>query len=291
MKEMGVCYAHEHLWIDSPIVREEMPEYHLNDLNLAIQELQSFRAAGGQTCMDAMPGDAGRGLAQLAQLSQITGTHIVASTGAHLAKYYEKNHWSFHESSEAMAQQFITEIETGEIKTGLIKVASGEQWTDRERKTFEAAAQAHQKTGAPILTHTEQGLLALEQAALFQKEGVKLSHVVLSHTDRTPDIGYHREILSTGVCVEYDSAFRWKEDRNPTRDLILQLIPEFPGQILLGMDAARKSYWKSCGGTPGLDYLLTDFKRVLMQRGLSESQWTNIMIHNPAAAYSFRSRF
>lgn len=125
---------------------------------------------------------------------------------------------------------------------------------------------------------------------MFKENGVDLGHVVLSHTDRRSDLGYHREILSTGVNVEYDSGFRWQVwQGNPTRDLVLDLIEEFPNQIMLGMDAARKSYWKSYGGGPGLTWLLNDFSDELREHGLAQEQWERIFIVNPARAYQFAS--
>ena len=40
-----------------------------------------------------------------------------------------------------------------------------------QEKLFAAAAQAHRRTGAPILTHTEQGALGLEQIARLHDGG------------------------------------------------------------------------------------------------------------------------
>lgn len=195
--------------------------------------------------------------------------------------------------ADACAALFSDEIEIGidandlngpdrlplSIRAGLIKVASGETWGRREEVLFEAAAIAHRATGAPILTHTEQGELALEQIVSLQRHDADLSHVVLSHTDRKPDIGYHWEILSTGVKVEYDSAFRWKSG-NPTRDLVERLFPDFPSQIMLGMDAARAGYWKSYGGGPGISFLLTEFP-------LPAELFNAIINRNPATTYTF----
>lgn len=164
-------------------------------------------------------------------------------------------------------------------RAGLIKIASSDRWERREDVLFEAAARAHIETGAPILTHTENGELAVEQISCLLKHGVDITHVVISHTDRKPDIPYHREILSTGVRVEYDSAFRWKSG-NPTRDLIETLFPDFPSQIMLGMDAARAAYWKSYSGAPGLSYLLNDFP-------LPKDIYSAVFIQNPAHAYQF----
>jgi phosphotriesterase-related protein len=156
---------------------------------------------------------------------------------------------------------------------------------------FRAAATAHRATGAPILTHTEEGTRALEQIALLREAGADLEHVVLSHTDRKADIEYHRAILQSGVRVEYDSAFRWKgEQPNPTLELLRVLMAEFPNQIMLGMDTARRSYWKSYGGAPGISFLLTDFRRLMHEAGVSDNSIKRIFVDNPAQAYAFTTR-
>jgi phosphotriesterase-related protein len=182
-------------------------------------------------------------------------------------------------------------VQRTQHRAGVIKVASGREFDVRTTKMFRAAAMAHRTTGAPILTHTEEGTLALEQIALLRDAGADLEHVVLSHTDRKADIQYHRAILQSGVRVEYDSAFRWKgEQPNPTLELLRVLVEEFPSQIMLGMDAARRCYWKSYGGAPGLSYLLTNFRRQMHEAGISNSAIEGIFVHNPAQAYAFSKR-
>lgn len=138
-------------------------------------------------------------------------------------------------------------------RAGVIKIATDTRFHDRERRLFAAAAATHRRTGAPVLTHTEQGTLGLEQVDLLRTLGVDLRHVVLSHLDRQPDPAYHRAILASGVRVEYDSAFRGKPGAgNPTLDLVIELLRDFPDQIsMLGMDAARRGYWTSYGVCPG----------------------------------------
>jgi phosphotriesterase-related protein len=118
------------------------------------------------------------------------------------------------------------------------------------------------------------------------KLGADLPHVVISHVDRCQDIGYNRELLQTGVRVEYDSAFRWKEDTNWTYKLLEALLPDFPDQITMGMDAAKTSYWQSYGGKPGLNFLLTTFKDELQKMGLGQ-YYEKIFFKNPAQLYSF----
>ncbi len=127
-------------------------------------------------------------------------------------------------------------------------------------------------------------------AELLQELGVDLTHVVISHVDQYKDAAYHRELLQSGVRVEYDSAFRWKEaDTNWTYLLLEELLPEFPEQITVGMDAARNSYWHAYGGKPGLIYLLTSFRSEQEKRGLA-TYWHQVMTENPRSLYTLSDR-
>lgn len=290
---LGVCYAHEHVIIDPSYMTEKFPDFLLDSVEIAAKELRQFKADGGSAMIDSMP-TGGRNAAKLAEVSRLSGVHLVCPTGLHLKKYYPQGHWSGTFSAEDMAQVFILEISEGidshdlsgpdlhrlPVRAGLIKIATGSNAIDtHERRIFEAAATAHRLTGCPILTHTEQGMAAMEQVELLRDLGVSLRKVTLSHTDRKPDIDYHRAFLSSGVNVEFDSAFRWK-DGNPTRKLLETLFPEFPEQLMLGMDAARRSYWKGYGGSPGLSYLLQQFP-------LPTDIFRQVFIINPSSAFSF----
>jgi phosphotriesterase-related protein len=298
--DLGVCYAHEHIIIDPSVATLKHPHIHLPSVENGIEELQRFHAAGGRAMVDSMPCDAGRNVGKLALVSQRSGVHILCPTGLHLAQYYDPGHWSHHYDVDRLTDLFIADIGQGidrfdysgptvertSHKAGLIKVATeGPKLRPRCERIFEAAARAQVATGVAILTHTEQGNGALEQVQCLTRHGVDAGRIVLSHTDRRPDLGYHREILSTGVRVEYDSGFRWKGDDNPTLDLLEALLGDFPDQIMLGMDAARPAYWVSYGGSPGLDYLLTTFTAMMRERGLGDDAWHRMFLSTPAVAY------
>jgi phosphotriesterase-related protein len=304
--DAGICYAHEHIIIGPSFTTFCNPDFLLDSVDLACADVVEFGEAGGKTLVDSMPCGGGRNPKKLAQITEHTGVNIVCPTGLHLAKYYPPGHWGECLSPEEIAELFVADIEQGidchdyngpaiartPHRAGVIKVAtSGEHPTERERNIIRAAVIAHRKTGAPILTHTEQGAGALEQVRLLLEFGASLDHVVISHTDRKPDPDYHKEVLSTGVMLEYDSAFRWREsDGNPTLALVLTMFAEgFGGQILLGMDAARRKYWRSYGGGPGLRFLLRDFVPDLRSGGLRQIDIDAIFIRNPQRCYGFQS--
>lgn len=300
--QLGRCYAHEHVIIDPSFTTHVSPDFLLADVDCAVAELTAFRAAGGGAMIDSMPCDSGRNILKLAEISRRSGVHLVCPTGLHLAKYYPPGHWGGTCSEEELAALFIADLTEGvdahdysgpivrrtAHRAGVIKIATGRQFTPREEKLFAAAASAHRRTGCPILTHTEQGELALEQAVRLRQLGVDLRQVCLSHVDRRPDPGYHREVLSTGVRLEYDSAFRWPADGgNPTRDLLLALLPEFPDQLMIGMDAARRGYWRAYQGRPGLTYLLETLVPELRAAGLPDDLLARLLQSTPARTFAF----
>lgn len=304
-EELGVCYAHEHLIIDPSFATDQNPDFLLDSVENGVAELRELKALGVGACVDSMPCDCGRNVAKLVEISDQSGVHIIAPTGVHLAKYYDSGHWSHFYDVLQLTNLFFMDIHDGcdlhdyngpitrraeNWRCGLIKVAAldSEGWDARTKTIFQAAAIASRQTGAPILTHTENGKLALEQALFLQEHGADLGHVVLSHLDRNPDAAYHRQVLQTGVSIEYDSHFRWKGDGpNPTLELLRELLPEFPDQIVLGMDAARRTYWKSYGGRPGLSYLYGEFKNSMAEVGISQELVGKVFISTPARVYSF----
>jgi predicted metal-dependent phosphotriesterase family hydrolase len=300
--EMGVTYSHEHIIIEESFPVLANTQFLLNDTEKVIKEVNEFYALGGRTLVDTMPANCGRNVLKLAEVAKATGANIIVPTGLHLEMYYLPNHWRFHVNADELTELFIQDITVGvdaldyggpivkrtPHKAGLIKLATGDEpISAHQEKIFEAVVNAHLATGAPILTHTNFGRHAIAQAELFDKLGANLKHVVLSHVDRCKDIGYHKELMQTGVCVEYDSFFRWKEgEENNSYKLLEQLLPEYPDKIVVGMDMAKNTYWSSYGGKPGLKYLLTEFDEQLTNRNL-KPYWDNLFLKNPQKLYAF----
>jgi len=302
--DLGVTYAHEHLVIDGGRPVEMHPDFLLADVGKAVEELRAAQERGLATVVDAMPCDAGRNVLKLAEISRHSGVQVVASTGLHLAKYYGDDHWSLSLDADGVAALFIADIVEGidvfdysgppvqrtDHRAGVMKIAGSlDDLTVLEEKVFAAAARAHVATGCPILTHCQEGTAALEQIRALGRGGVEPHHIVLSHTDKIVDRGYHRAIFETGAYVEYDQSFRWGPDQENGTLLLLEWMFEdgFGGQVMLGLDAARQGYWSAYGGSPGMTYLLDGFSKAMADRGVGTAEQRAIFVDNPARAFAF----
>jgi phosphotriesterase-related protein len=302
--ELGITYLHEHVILDSPLVADRMPEILLDDVEAAVAELAHCRQAGVGTMVDASPCAAGRDPIRLADVSRRTGIALVATTGLHTQRWYPGLSWANEAEPEVLAELFIADIVEGidrfdyrgpvvrrsDHRAGLIKVGTLQaEPNDRDRRTFSAAAHAHRSTGAPVLTHCEAGAGGLEQVALLESLDVAPSRVVLSHTDKVVDPGYHRDLLATGVNLEYDQALRQAPDEERgTAWLLAEMVGEGrASQLMLGTDGARRSMWRSLGGAPGLDWLATGFTARLGELDVDRATVNQMMVTNPAAFLAF----
>jgi predicted metal-dependent phosphotriesterase family hydrolase len=302
--ELGVTFSHEHLFIGPSRAVDRFPHLLLDDVDAAVRELAAPIGQGLRSVVDAMPADGGRDVLALAEISRRTGLHVVAPTGLHHDRYYGPGHWSEGIGIDELADLFVADIEDGidtfdyaspivrrtEHRAGVIKVAGSEGGPSaRDRRVFEAAAIAHQRTGAPILTHCEHGTGALEQVAFLGEHGVEAEHIVLSHSDKVVDVGYHREILSTGAFLEYDQSFRG-DGPEGTLTLVEAVVVDGLGdRIVLGHDAARRTYLEVYGGAPGLSWLLGAFSALLLERGIPQAAIDGFFVANPARAFAVAS--
>jgi 5-phospho-D-xylono-1,4-lactonase len=225
---------------------------------------------------------------------------VIAATGFHKLHYYSDRHWLPSLPEADITSMLVSEINTGidrrdlacpqvdrsAARAGVIKVATEYQKANATMdKLFAAAAAAHLATGAPIATHTETGTMGHHQLDVLESNGVSPSHVLLGHIDHNPDLYYLTELASRGAYLVFDLPGRTKyaPDSVPL-ELIAGLVAAGLGaRVMLGMDLARRSYWASLGGGPGLAYILDKF--VPRLRGhLGDQAVADILTGNPAAA-------
>jgi 5-phospho-D-xylono-1,4-lactonase len=280
--ELGPCDAHEHLFLVTPL----QPGDELDDVEKALEEAQALRDAGASAFVDWTPIGLGRDLAGLRAVAEATGMHVVAATGLHREAHYPADDPLRDESVDTLAETFASEIEEGDVSCGIVKLgASYHHLTPFERRAFEAAAEAHARTGAPLGIHTEHGTMGLELVEYLGTLGVPPASVILAHLDRNPDAGEHAETAAAGAWLELDGPGRTKYWPD---SVVLELIAALAARghadrILLGGDTGRASMMRAYGGGPGLDYVFRRF-RPRLERELGAEQ---ILIANPARAFAF----
>lgn len=302
--QLGLTYAHEHVILDCPLVEDRFPDILLNDVAAAAAELSECAAVGVGCVVDAMPCGVGRDPIRLAEASRRSGVDIIATTGLHTRKWYPGLSWANEADPDILAGLFVADLEDGidrydyrgpviertKHRAGLIKVGTlQEKFNARDRRVFAAAAAAHIATGAPILTHCEEGRGGVEQVEVIAEFGVEPNRVVLSHTDKVDDIGYHLDLVASGVNLEYDQALRFPiDEENRTVRLVTEAVAAgYAGQVMVGTDGARRSMWTAYGGTPGLAALATDVVALLARLGVDDDSVAQMLRLNPARFFRF----
>ena len=283
--ELGPTDAHEHLFFVTPI----QPGDHYDDVERAIEEARTLVAAGGRALVDWTPIGLGRDPEGLLRISEATDLHVIAATGVHRDAHYLPHDPLRSQPIEALTERFVADITGGGVRSGVIKIgASYHRLQPLELTAFEAAAEAHRRTGVPVCVHTEHGTMGLGIVERLRELGVPPQSVVLAHLDRNPDPGEHTEIGTTGAWLQFDGPGRAKYWPDST---VLQLIADLAErglghQLLLGGDTGRRSMMRAYGGGPGLDYLFARFKPRL-ERELGRELSQQIFVDNPARALAF----
>ena len=279
---LGLTLGHDHLMTHPPpdVTDQDLV---MDDLAATIQELESFKNAGGAGLVEMTTVDYGRDAAELEQVSRASGVHVIAATGFNKGRFADR--LTATKSLDEIVAWLVAEVQDGlnmfslaqpraessRARAGIIKASSGLNGANpHELKVFEAAAQAHLATNAPISTHTEKGTWGLEQAQFFLEHQVTPQKVLIGHLDLKPDLVYLLEIAATGVNLGLDQF--GKEKYLPDLDrinLVVKLCEAgFASQIILGGDMARKSYFKAYGGFPGLAHIPTTIRDMLEVAGI-----------------------
>ena len=284
--ELGVCDAHDHLFLRSP----QLPRQELEDASAARAELAAFRSVGGGGVVQWTPYGMGRRVADLPSLSRATGVHVVCATGLHQAAHYGRKLLAGLRGR--LAEVFVTELTEGVgpsgVRAGVIKVAGGFHGLDAHaRWTMTAAAEAHRATGAPIAVHLELGTGALDVLDLLCGElGVEPHRVILGHLNRSPDLVVQRQAADAGAYLAFDGPSRANHATDWRMPDGVRALAEagFGDRLLLGGDTVVAGA-RSVDGGPGMPYLLRRVgPRLAVELG--EELVGRVFRENPARAFA-----
>ena len=279
-EELGVCDAHDHLFLASPA----LPGQALDDADAALGELNAFAALGGGAVVQWTPWGMGPRTADLPGLSRRSGVHIVAATGLHQARHYDPGR--LRSVRDRLAELFVEELATA----GMIKVAgSYHGLDDHARHVLAAAAEAHHATGAPIGVHLEAGTAALEVLDLLcGRHGVAPARVILGHLHRFPDARLHRQAAGAGAFLAFDGPSRQHHATDwRLLDALAALADAgYADRLLLGGDTVVASARSNSDG-PGMPFLLRTL-RPRIEQELGAHVAAAIFLGNPARAFAAR---
>lgn len=309
-EELGVTLPHEHIASQFPGWRADdtIAPYDRDAIKHAAQEmLNSLKAVGIQTFVDATPNDLGpRDPQLLKELANSSGVNLICATGLYYEHGGASYYWTFRQGvmkwypwyslEDEIYELFMREITEGigktKIKAGVIKVGTSYgEITDYENVVFRAAARAQMQTGLPIITHTEGPTMGPEQADLLISLGVNPERIMIGHMNNSWDIDYHRSILLKDVFISFDRTglgFSWMTEI--VLDIIAQLAAEgYADQIMLSHD-----YSAAWPGRPidwgAIAAYIEDWHPTfiseeviprLIAKGVTEAQINMMMVENP----------
>lgn len=326
-EELGVVTTHEHVLLDLTAFYQELPvpgienpatqkvemwnlgilsrdcyalkdNLLLDDEAVAIDELNRFKEAGGNTVVDASLPGIGRNPKALTRIAKATGLNIIMGTGFYVGETHPKE-------LEGMTDEQVGDLMVKELTEGVDGVRAGyigeigisEIFDDKERKVLRAAAIAHKKTGVAINVHINPWTVnGLEAADILLNAGVQPQRICISHIDVENREEYIYELLEKGVYVEFDNFGKEYYIRREVRNsgyglfvhdtdrvkLLKKMIENgYLKQILLSCDLCLKNLLHKYGGW-GYDHLLTNIVPMMQDEGITDEQ-ISIMLKDNAA--------
>ena len=287
--EAGCTLSHEHVLCDLWAFTKSYDGI-LDDESLAVAELANYRDAGGSSLIDATSVGLGRNPVALRRISEATGIRIIMGAGWYRECVYPAVVWE--RDANALADLIVNELVQGADGTGVRAGIIGEIGTERkhitpaQERVFRAAARAHRRTGACIMTHTTHfGELALEQIALLRDEGVPAERIVISHLGDRHDPNPLMKIAREGVFVSVDNiGYRgngYPPDEVRLRNVCLLAAEGHLAQIVLGGDICQKSHLAAYGGK-GYAHVQRSFVPMLRAQGLDDDAIRQMTVVNPA---------
>ena len=307
---IGITDSHDHL------IRSGGPEvvhdanFLMDDLEAACREFDAFLKAGGKTmvCMD--PIGCGRNVPKMIALAErFRGQgHILMTTGFQKGPNYDP-HTSFLATVDTakIVEMMVLEIEEGmdrhsyngpvvertNARAGLIKAGTSYRIiTKLEQKALTVAALTQKETGCPVSVHTDFGTMGPEILDILSENGADLTHVVICHVQRNPDLYYYRMLLDRGVnlCFEESNKVAYRPDSQIAENMIRLAELGYGKQLLLGMDGGQKpalaAYMEPLGLANGVDYMLRRFVPQLRDAGMGDTAVHDILEENPSRVFS-----
>jgi phosphotriesterase-related protein len=218
-------------------------------------------------------------------------------------------YWHAREPEE-IAELYVQELtdgiaDTGGIRAGAIKAATGVEVTGPETRCLTGAALAQREVGCAIITHTENSRNGDVQQDLFADGGAELGRVLIGHQDEQTDVAPIRKLAERGTFVGIDRiGLEIIAPDERRADHVAALVREgYTSQVCLSQDhicaltaprpsfyvppehreaaAARREQIAWQVWQRPYTYIVTDFVPKLQERGVTDADLETIFVDNP----------
>ena len=296
--DLGFTLSHEHVITNAAGLARTYPEFidRQGCIEDGVSQLTEAHQGGVRSMIDMTTFDLGRDIAMLEEVSRRSGVQIVLTTGTH--RYMPRG---FRVASpDALADLFAREVEEGiegtGIKAAVIKSASDMGGiTPEEEIGLRAVCRAHNRTGAPIQTHTwSPERVGDQQVAIMEREGVDLTLVCIGHSNDDLDMEYRLGLLNKGVWLGLDRFPGFNISGTPDWEGRAQLVKNlidagFGDKIMLGHDYSvprgqvteELREQRTALNPDGYLFITRRVLPRLKELGVSNSDIDKVMVQNP----------
>lgn len=296
--QLGTVLPHEHILVDFIGAQEVSPERYDADevFRVMLPYLEQAREAGCQALAECTPAYLGRDPNLLKRLSQASGVKLLTNTGyygARQGKFLPRH--AFRESADELAGRWFSEWTDGlantDIRPGFIKIGvDAGALTEVNQKLVQAAARCHLKTGLTIAGHTGNGQAALQQVEILRQTGVSPSSWIWVHAQNEANPEIHQRVAQSGAWVEFDGVGPTTIERH-VKLLSNMRQAGLLERVLVSHDAGWYSVGEPRGGeVRDFATLFTQFIPALEKADFGEDEIMQLMVTNPAKAFSIRVR-
>lgn len=296
--DLGSALAHEHVLVDFAGADKISPgRYDASEaFDVALPYLRRAHDLGCRGFIECTPAFLGRDPGLLARLSRAAGLHILTNTGYYGAAkdQYVPRH-AHAERADRLADRWTAESEHGiegtGIRPGFIKTGvDAGPLSPIDRKLVQAAARTHARTGLTIASHTGDTRAALDQFEILAAENVSPEAFIWVHAQNDWELESRVSAGRKGAWIEIDNI-----DEKTVGACVGQVAAlkerGLLNRLLVSHDAGWYTPGEPRGGRfRGFDTLYTAFVPALRQAGWSPEEIDQLLVANPAAAFTVRVR-
>jgi phosphotriesterase-related protein len=267
----------------------------IEDFTAQVGEVADFKAAGGGCLVDLTSEGIHPAPATLKRFAEQLDLHVVAGCGFYIHRTHPP--WleraSVAEIEVAIEQQVRGGLADTDVLPGIIgEIGTSADFPECEQRVVRAAARVAAATSTAMNVHTTAPAKhALRIVDLVVEEGLDPGRLIFSHLDEVLDTAYHRQVLSAGAVIGFDSfgcevsfgqLWRSPTDAEKVQGLVDALAMGFEEQLVLGHDVSLKCQLKRFAGL-GYDHVLRRIVPVLTRfPGVGQDVIERLLRTNPA---------